>query len=292
MPASPFPDADDSHEAAGRSDASEPSGDAAEPSAPPSDGGSPDEALDLDGVDVNIPDDASALESDRLRYLEERARGQGHDAGPDWSVREPGPVLPAIFRTRRWHRFGLSGPLVVAVLLAVAIMGSLMTILRPDVSSAPTPLPLSAPVDGTESGTVGALMPDTAITLDGVPLSLRRLRPVVAIVVPDNCATCSGLVSDLATQAREQQIRTVLVGDLAQLDQLRALSTDAARGAAGVVVDTEGALTARYSGPGPTIMLVHADGVISDVISDPTTTARLGPALESLGRPGAGSTPS
>lgn len=282
MPGSPFPDADDSQEAA---DESRTSGPPSADSSSPSNDGHDTDPRDL-GFD--IPDDASALESDRLRYLDEQARGVGRADGPDWSVREPGPGLPTWFQTRRWHKYGLSGPLVIAVLLAVAIVGSLMTVLRPDVSSAPTALPLSEPVAGAANGTVGGLMPEAVVTLDGVPLSLRRLRPAVVIVASETCSTCGDVIADVSAQARDLQLRTLLVGDPAQLDQLRTLSREAALGNAGVVLDTQGVLTAQYPGPGPTLLLVHADGIIGDVIRDPTTTARLGPALAQLARPGAG----
>jgi hypothetical protein len=252
----------------------------------------PVEARDAEPpLDVVIPDDAAALESDRQAYLDEQARGIGRAQGPDWSMREPAlPALPRMFQTRRWQRYGLSGPLVIAVLLAVAVVGSLMTVLRPEVSTAPTPLPLSEPAPGAAPATIGGLMPEALVTLDGVPLALRRLRPAVLVVVPPTCPTCSDLVADVASQARALQLRTLLVGQPEQLDQLTELTNDAARGTAGVVVDGQGALTSLNPGPGPTLVLVHADGIVADVIRDPLTTARLGPKLETLPRPGA-STP-
>lgn len=276
VPGTPFPNADDAHESADGVSAPGPDG---EPPSPET----PEEPLD-----IVIPDDAAALESDRQAYLEEQARGVGRPDGPDWSVREPAPALPRMFQTRRWQRYGLSGPLVIAVLLAVAVVGSLMTVLRPDVSAAPTPLPLSEPAAGAAPATVGGLMPDALVTLDGVPLALRRLRPAVLVVAPPTCPTCADLITDIAGQARDLQLRTLVVGKPDQADQLQGLTQDATRGTAGVVIDGQGALTSLYPGPGPTLLLVHADGIVADVIRDPLTTARIGPSLEQLSRPGAG----
>lgn len=273
----PSPNADDAHESA--------DGVSTPGSEPDQPGAADDDPIPFD---LTIPDDAAALEADRQAFLDEQARGIGREQGPDWSVREPAPGLPRIFQTRRWQRYGLSGPLVVAVLVAVAVVGSLMTVLRPDVNSTPTPLPLSEPAAGAAPATVGGLMPEAQVSLDGVPLALRRLRPAVLIVAPPSCSTCSDIVADVSTQALSLQLRTLVVGTSDQTDQLRTLAAAAAQDSAGVIVDDEGALTTLFPGPGPTLLLVHADGIVAEVIRDPLTTARIGPALAQLPRPGAG----
>jgi hypothetical protein len=273
VPGTPFPSADDAHESADGVSAHESDPAPAERDEP---------------LGIEIPDDAAELEADRQAYLDEQARGVGREEGPDWALREPTPSLPRLFQTRRWKRYGLSGPLVIAVLLAVTVVGSLMTVLRPDVSAVPTPLPLSEPAPGAAPATVGALMPDALVTLDNVPLALRRLRPAVLVVVPPACPTCDDVISDVSAQTRSRQLRTLLVGARDQADQLRSLSQSSARGTAGVVVDEQASLTTLYPGPGPTLLLVHADGIVADVIRDPLTTARIGPSLDQLPRPGAG----
>lgn len=245
----------------------------------------PDERADAADADpgpaIEVPDDASALDADRLRYLDEKARGVNADDGPDWSIREPAPTLPSFMRTARFERFGLSGPLVVTVLVVVGIVGSLMTTMRPQMGDAPGPLPLAIGSSAVP-GTVGGLLPAAPVTLDGVPLGLTRLRPAVLVVVPPDCLTCSATVRTVADQAREFRLRTLLVGAPAQSDQLLALSRESTGRIAAVVLDQDAAFTSLYPGTTPTVVLVHADGIIADVIEDPSPGIRLEGVIATL----------
>jgi hypothetical protein len=240
--------------------------------------------------EVQVPDDASALEADRLRYLDEQARGVGRAEGPDWSMREPQPTLPGFLTTRRWGKYGLSGPLVVAVLVVVGVLGSFMTVLRPNVASAPGPLPLANAQASVLPGGSGGLLPAADVQLEGIDVDLQRLRPVVLVVVPEACPTCADVTSTAVQQARQFGLRTVLVGTAPQARQLIDLSRDATRRLAAVALDTSGALTSLYPGPGPTLVMVHADGIVADVVVDPSSTVRLEPVLSQLSRAGATAT--
>jgi hypothetical protein len=244
----------------------------------------PDDAGD--DLGITIPDDASELESERLRYLDEQARGVGRSE-PDWSLREPTPQLPRLFGTRRWRRYGLSGPLVVAVLVVVALAGSLMTVLRPAVGDIPRPLPLAEPAVAAAPGTSGGLLPDAPVTLDSVPLPMQALRPTVLVVVPAECPTCADVVRELDVQTREFRLRSLLLGDPGRTDQLGRISLEADKRLTSIVLDTTRALTTLYPGPGPTLVFVHADGIIADVVSDPSPTTRYEGLLAELAAPGA-----
>jgi hypothetical protein len=80
------------------------------------------------------------------------------------------------------------------------------------------------------------------------------------------------------------------VGTAPQARQLIDLSRDATRRLAAVALDTSGALTSLYPGPGPTLVMVHADGIVADVVVDPSSTVRLEPVLSQLSRAGATAT--
>jgi hypothetical protein len=246
------------------------------------DGGTPD------GPVTDVPDDASALEIDRLRYLEERALGIGRPEGPDWSLRAPQPQLPRFLQTRRWREYGLSGRLVVVVLIVVGVLGSLMTVFRPVPSQSPAPLPLATSAASVLPGGPGALLPSARVELEGVPLELRRLRPAALVIAPEQCPTCADVVADVTVQAREFGLRTFVVGTAAQTGQLMELTRGSPRRLAGAVVDPAAVLTTLHPGPGPTVVLVHADGVVADVVVDPQPGSRYEGVLARLSQAGAG----
>lgn len=109
-----------------------------------------------------VPDDARELESDRLRWLAEQERrtplpGQERRRTDRWPAAdrpgdgEPAPRLPPVLRrlllTRRWYRYGLSGPLVVVVLVMVAGVASLAVFLAPRLPPGPPARALASPAD-------------------------------------------------------------------------------------------------------------------------------------------------
>src|SRR3712207_2927220 len=86
---------------------------------------------DLPPADVEVPDDARELDADLLRLRrEQRAAARQQQ------------VL-RVFRTRRYQRFGVSGPAVVAALAVVAVFGTLFAVLGPTRSDRARPAPLA-----------------------------------------------------------------------------------------------------------------------------------------------------
>lgn len=219
---------------------------------------------------VRIPDDARELAADVAAYRREVARDRRRRRLTRWLG-------------RRWARYGLSGPLVTAVLVVVGLVGSLMAVLAPSTGRRAPAAPLARP--GAADGTVGGLLPDALAGLPGSPatLSLRELRPGVLLVVPPGCA-CRQLATALAAQGAEFGVRLELAGrasDERALGRLADAVADSLLGGRPVVVtDRDGALARAY-GEGSAVF-VRADGVVVRVERSPQPRGRYEPAVAQL----------
>jgi hypothetical protein len=244
-------------------------------SSDPSSGHEPDD-WGLPRIDVVIPDDARELDHDlEIWRREER-----------WRHRRE--RLATLFQTRRWRRYGMSGPLVVTILLVVALFGSLLALLGPRT----LPLvsrPIAAPVGQATAppGKIGGLLPDVTLTTASGDVSARDLRPSVLVLVPPGCA-CGEKVAALVGQANEYRLPVYLVGAPAQAGQLDNLATISGRGVPVVVTDPAGGLAVTYSTSTshPTLVLVHSDAVVTSVIHNFAVGNRLEPLLGILAQPG------
>jgi hypothetical protein len=244
----------------------------------------PPQDRSLDDLGIVIPDDPSALEQDRQELLDEQARSLGLASSRALIPREPPPGLPR-FLTARWNGIGPSAPMVIAILLAVAVIGSFMTFLAPSNQPLPGPQPLAQAPTGLNPGEKGALLPPETVVLDGVTLDLQRVRPVALAVIPKNCTQCEEAISNVQQQSREFGLRLMLVGTADQSEQLQTLSKTATNRLADVVIEPDGGLATQYRSTVPTLVLVHSDGIIGSVIRDPAPRLRLELSLASLAQP-------
>lgn len=241
---------------------------------------------------MRVPDDASALEADRQAWVDEqRARRRRHR-------------LRRLVLTRRWERFGLSGPLVVIALVLTAGVGALASVFVPRPRTPPpaaAPLAPAARVEVPPAGAVpvatatveragdrlGRRLPDAALAGDVAPLRADDLRPAVVVLVPPGCA-CTASVDVLYAQAREFRLTTWLVGPggpgadgtAATRRALDALDTAAAAGGARWAVDTEAVLSRAFAARGLTVALVRPDGVLAVLLRDLPRDGRGLPAME------------
>jgi hypothetical protein len=240
---------------------------------------------------VVVPDDASALESDRRAWLAEERTKRRH----------------ARFRrmifTRHWDQFGFSGPLVVIALLVTSIFGGLAVWLLPrqqhGTEAAPAPLSGVAVVrvtgaDPPATETVGGGVLDhrlPTVTLDGDvrPVSLTDLRPAVIVATPPDCR-CSPVIKEIFRQAREFRLGVWLVGTKGPgetsatpvRNRLLTLDEQGAGGGARWAVDSTGILTTTLVMRGMTLIAVRADGTVAALRRDmPLDPGQL-PALEPL----------
>lgn len=220
---------------------------------PPGEGELPE--LSGPWADVVVPDDPRdlAAEAEQVR-AELRARREG-------------PGLSSVFRTRRWRRFGLSGPLVTLVLVVVASFASLVVVILPTSPTSPRGAPLADPSVG--AGRVGGLVPPAQLrdARQGY-LEVRTVRPAVLLLSPASCATCpeTGRALLRATFDARLPVVLVTVGGTPVT-----LAPDADRTRAFSVADPGGLFTGRIqdaSATGPTAVLVRADGTITHTVAD------------------------
>ncbi|HEX2806698.1 MAG TPA: hypothetical protein VHN80_11065 [Kineosporiaceae bacterium] len=194
-----------------------------------------------------IPDDASALEPDRLAWLAE----QGElplTSSPSPRVTAPAPrPLPEpspqqahgrslghrMIFTWRWRQFGLSGPILTLFLLAAALVGvvAVTLITRPG-----TPAPAAAALaqvavarvpPRTDSGhpatveqdggpVIGHRLPGVPLAGDVRSISSETLRPAVIVMVPaardgSSPQVYDGVVGAIYRQASEFRIPVWLI---------------------------------------------------------------------------------
>jgi hypothetical protein len=236
--------------------------------------------LEAGGLAFLVPDDARALDADREAYLRELAELQGaaRPEDPQPAMTPPRSLLARVGRTRRWQAYGLSGPLVTAVLLVVALVGSLMTVLAPRNAPAPAARPLAA--TGTRPpGEVGGLLPDATLSVGPVEISARGMRPTVLLFIPTDCTDCLTVVSAVLLQVRSHRLHLMLVGPPAQHDQLADLDRHGAGGQATLALDPSGELDRVYGQDRPTVVVVAADGIVTAIDSGLTRSVELDPEL-------------
>jgi hypothetical protein len=204
---------------------------------------------------IVIPDDIRELEPDiRLYYREV-------------SHRRYKELLRRVFLTRRWERFGLSGPVVVCVLCIVALFGSLASVLVPRSTERPERTPLAAP--SIPVAAPGGLLPDVKVSLYGDVQDIRERRPNVIALVPEECPNCADILDLIYGQAKTEGLRFDIIGAPDRERQLRAIDRATGNGAADVLLDEDDALAKAY-GPGVlTILVVAPDGIVVQILRDP-----------------------
>ena len=267
-----------------------------------------------------IPDDASELEPDRLRWVaEERAKRRRA-----WFQR----LMPT-----RWTRAGIPVPLLAAALTCTCALAALALMLTPRAARGPGPVPLanvppvqvpatdesataprtetvglpatwvpatagagttghsSTPVPGPSGPIVRALpmsvvgrrLPSTTLSTAAGPEDATDLRPAVVALLPSGCR-CAATLGALRRQAQEFRLRLWLLGSGADTAQRRAELAGQARagtgGTAGWALDGTAKLGRAMRARGLTLALIQADGVIRQVRRDLPADGNL-PALES-----------
>lgn len=214
-----------------------------------------------------VPDDARELVRDVEALHRERRAQQRRSR------------LARLLLTRRWQRYGLSGPLVVAVLIVVGLFGALLTLLRPSFPTEAGAAPLADPT--ARPGAIGGLLPLGAVTTPAGATRTRDLaRPGVLLLVPVPCR-CDDVLGPLVDQVRQASRDVRLLSTGAQDPdgrQVTALRGGPARGVTTSGVDEQGVLAAAYDstpGAGITAVFVNPDGVVADVVRDVAPKQRL-----------------
>ncbi len=210
-----------------------------------------------------VPDDISELDSEIEQLRREL-------------VVPRRPRLQRMFETRRWQQYGLSGPLILVVLLVVLFFASLVFLLVPVAPRSPEPQPLAHPA--VEPGVVGALLPDLALPMGASgAVRLRTLRPAIVALVPPGCR-CQALVDDIISSTSASRLQVLFVGNTdprlpstAPVQRVRAATDSADR------------LSLVYAaGPGPTAVFVRADGTVTRILRNAKPGADIHQEIDAL----------
>lgn len=216
---------------------------------------------------VVIPDDIRELDADVAAYHRELRR----------AARQSG--VDRLLLRRHWERFGAIAPLVVLTVVVVALWGGFMTKFAAQGSTVAPPQDQAR--TSVAVGLVGGLLPDVDLMAAGSPTPIRELRPALLAILPADCS-CAELVRALVRQTSEYSLRLVVVTPRLSRDDASELRS-AALGRATFAVDERGALASVYGTP--SLVFVHADGVVTAIDHDPEPGERFELPLSALTTP-------
>lgn len=225
------------------------------------------EPFSLDNI--VIPDDLRELDAE-IRALRRERRARARGAG-----------LRRLLLTRRWGQYGISGLIVIGVLLVLAGTASLM-LMFPARRTVARPAPLATGV--RVAGQEGGLVPDVAIhRADGDVLPLRDYRPAVVAVLPTPC-DCEPRLQTFGVAAFRHHLAFVLVGK-----DVPALPAELSDRAVVRAAEPAGRLAAAYRvGRQPVLLLVRGDGVVNRVLTEEPNQSALEGELAVLATTGSG----
>jgi hypothetical protein len=236
-------------------------------------GGSEDKAGGTPaGAHIVVPDDARELARDIAAWRREER----------WKRRRR--VFERALGGRTTSTRALSAPIIITLMVAAALLGA--TLIFPGRTpehppTAPVPLVLAAPTSAP--GTVGGLVPDDALVGQTGTTTARALRPALLAVTQSECA-CTAALTHLAAEAADNGLTIYLIGSQAQQPELNALAGSTSL-AVRVMVDRDSAITTTFSKGALTVVAVHADGVIEQIVNDFTRTTSLDSVLPGLKQP-------
>jgi hypothetical protein len=224
------------------------------------------------GAHVVVPDDARELARDIAAWRREER----------WKRRRR--VFERMLGGRAASTRALSAPIIITLMIAAALLGATLIFpgRTPEHSpTAPVPLVLAAP--SSAPGTVGGLVPDDALVGQTGTTTARALRPALLVVTQSECA-CGAALTHLATEAADNGLTIYLIGSQTRQAELNALAGSASV-AVRVMVDQDSAITTTFAKGALTVVAVHADGVIDQIVDDFTRTTSLDTVLPELKQP-------
>lgn len=200
------------------------------------------------------PDDLSELRADEIALRRERASAR---------------------RRERWYRltggsrlraYGVSVPLLLAAVLAVAGFGALLILLGPRGTRGPAPAVAPAGAAPTApAGRPGGRLPAVSLTLsDGAPQLASALGgPAAVLLLPAGC-DCLQTVDVTADRAIRDGLQVSVIQPT--VDATRGLGDGGVRELS-VYADPAGQLLATYgsTGSAPTLLVLDAAGAVRTV---------------------------
>jgi hypothetical protein len=236
---------------------------------------------DLDGLTLHVPDDPRELASDRAAWL---AEGEPDDTGASQLHPSRWSGLPALSRAdrraARRRRLSMTASVVLASMLVVAVSGAVGAWIVGPQAAAPPAAPLASVVP--DPGQLGGLLPEVDLQDGSTPVSARSLRPAVITLVPAECDECTELLTALAPQVGSFGVSLVAVAGPQQAAQLVALTEEVGASRLSTLTDPTNGLRATYGLTGVTLLLVRDDGMVVDIVRDPTPDTHIEAALVEL----------
>jgi hypothetical protein len=203
-----------------------------------------------------VPDDASALTAD-VRALRRERRALARRSR-----------LGRLFLTRRGRQYGVSGPIVVGVVVLVAAFASLMLLFQPRRTTT-RPVPLATGVRGV--GQEGGLLPDVPVhRADGHVGPVRDYRPAVVALLPASCG-CDARLRTFGLAALRHHLSFVLVGPTPPTAPAELADRSVVR----TGEPTEQLARAYHVGREPVLLLVRGDGVVNRVLTQEPSAGAL-----------------
>lgn len=225
---------------------------------------------DLEGLTLQAPDDASELDADRDRWLQD-AR----------ALPPASPLRPlSDRRTARRRRLTITASVVLISMAGVAVSGAVGAWIVGPHAAQPAAAPLASVAP--DPGQIGGLLPEATLEKADAPASSRSLRPAVLALVPPDCPECPALLSSIAPSVGSFGVSLVAVGGPDQSAQLADLREAVGTARLSAVSDPGEVLRGAYGLTGVTLLLVRDDGVVVDVVRHPTTDVHLESALVEL----------
>jgi hypothetical protein len=239
-----------------------------------------------------VPDDASALEADRLAWLAELADLDAGRAGSPGGPAEGHHTLTmrqrrrALVSPRPRRRLAILAGITACAVLAMSLLGATMALFSPGARPLVTPqTPLA--VGSADPGSLDGLLPAATLTSDTGSVASTDLRPGVVALVPATCTDCTQQLANVAAQAAEYRLPLFLVGGPSQHAQLQTLASGLAGRSVQALVDRNLTLRdtfapAAFGLDHLLLLLVRADGTLYTVVNDPAADMRLEPSLVHL----------
>ncbi|HVQ87649.1 MAG TPA: hypothetical protein VMT88_05645 [Actinomycetes bacterium] len=231
-------------------------------------------ADDIAGLSLVVPPDARELDADRDQWLRESQREPRDDTSPIF------PATRTVRRRQQRRRLSVTAAIVLVSIVIVTAAGLVGSFVR----HAPTATaPSVALADaGLAPGQAGALLPDVNLASGQTAIAARSLRPAVIALIPDTCDHCTELLKTIRLQATEYGLSLTIVGTTDQVGQLAELDRSLGSVRLEPLVDTTGQFTQPYAASALTLLLVRDDGVVADIVRNPSGSVRLEPVLVAL----------
>ena len=218
-------------------------------------------------IDPVVPDDIRELQPDVDAYHRELRSARRRER---WQW---------LTGTRAWQRWSFPAGVLTGAFALAMVVFALLAVDGRSARPESTPVPLASPTAAV--GTKGGLLPDVSLTTTtGASISARSLRPALVVLLPLHC-NCNNVLTSLAGQAEEVQLRLVVIGPSQPDAEVAALPGQLHYADLVAAYDASGSLSSAYDASGVTTVILGRDGVVEDIEQQVNEHTRLEGPLQS-----------